>query len=164
VRWLLYVAACIAGLLLALLGSEPLLGPLIAALALYPLATGLIVRADGGPGEPRTAALGPAVAAGLAGTLLIVVLIRLAVDAPSWVDPTSADCGGLSTSVQAAFAWLAAAVFVLAAIPEAVTVTAVGRRLRNAAGPSLPVSLSFFPIAVAFSGLALIVVSFVTNC
>lgn len=163
-RWILYVVACIAGLVLALLGDKPLLGLLIAAIVLYPLGTGLIIRADTGSGGPRTPSLGPAIAAGLAGSLLVVLLVRLAVDAPSWVDPTSADCGGPSTSVQSAAVWLAAAVFVLAAIPESITVTAIGRRLRHATGPSFPVSLSFFPIAVAFSGLALIVVSFVTTC
>jgi hypothetical protein len=164
VRWFLYVVACMAGLVLALLGDEPLLGLLIAAIILYPLGTGLIIRADTDSRGPRMPSLGPAITAGLAGTLLVVFLVRLAVDAPSWVDPTSADCGGPSTSVQSAAVWLAAAVFILAAIPEAITVTAIGRRLRNATGPSFPVSLSFFPIAVAFSGLALIVVSFVTTC
>lgn len=163
-RWIVYLAACIAGLVLALLGDEPLLGLLIAAIVLYPLGTGLIIRADSGSRGPRTPALGPAIAAGLAGTLLVVFLIRLAIDAPSWVDPTSADCGGPSTSVQSAVVWLSAVVFILAAIPEAITVTGIGRRLRQATGPSFPVSLSFFPIAVAFSGLALILVSFVTNC
>ncbi len=163
-RWFLYVVACICRPGAGPARDEPLLGLLIAAIVLYPLGTGLIIRADSGSRGPRTPSLGPAIAAGLAGTLLVVFLIRLAVDAPSWVDPTSADCGGPSTSVQSAAVWLAAVVFILAAIPEAITVTAIGRRLRHATGPSFPVSLSFFPIAVAFSGLALIVVSFVTNC
>lgn len=39
-RWFLYVVACIVGLVLALLGDEPLLGLLIAAIVLYPLGQG----------------------------------------------------------------------------------------------------------------------------
>lgn len=163
-RWLLYVVACLAGLVLALIGGDPLIGLLIAAIVVYPIATGLIIRADSGPRGPERPSLLPAVAAGLAGTLIVVFLIRLAIDAPSWTDPMSADCGGASSGVQSIAVWLAAVVFILAAVPEAITVAAIGRRLRNARGPSFPVSLSFFPIAVAFTGLVLILVSFATNC
>ena len=137
-RSILYVAACIAGLVLALLGDEPLIAILLAAMILYPLATGIIIRADSSSRGPRTPTIGPALAAGLAGTLLVAFLIRLAVDAPDWVDPTSADCGGPSTAIQQLAVWFAAIVFVLAAIPEAITVTAIGRRLRSSSGPSFP--------------------------
>jgi disulfide bond formation protein DsbB len=164
VRWLTYVAACLTGFVLALLGDEPLLGLLIVAVVLYPIGTGLIIRADSTTRGPVRPSLGPALLAGAAGTLLIAFLLRLAFDAPSWVDPTSADCGGPSVGAQEVAVWIAAAVFVVAALPEAVTVTAIGRRLRDSKGPDFPVSLSLFPIAVAFSGLALIVVSFVTSC
>jgi hypothetical protein len=164
VRSILYVAACLAGLVLALLGSDPLIAILLAAMVLYPLATAIIIRADSSSRGPRTPTIGPALAAGLAGTLLVAFLIRLAFDAPDWVDPTSADCGGPSTAVQQLAVWFAAIVFVLAAIPEAVTVAAVGRRLRSSSGPMFPVSLSFYPIAVACSGIALILVSFATTC
>jgi hypothetical protein len=164
VRSILYVAACIAGLVLALLGDEPLIAILLAAMILYPLATAMIIRADSRSGAPRTPTIGPAMAAGLAGTLLVVFLIRLTFDAPGWVDPTSADCGGPSTGVQQLAVWFAAIVFVLAAIPEAVAVIAIGQRLRSSSGPTFPLSLSFYPVAVACSGVALILVSFATTC
>ena len=163
-RLAVYIAACVAGLVLALLGADPLIGILVVAIILYPLATGVIIRADAGSREPGTPALLPALLAGLAGTLLVVILIRLAIAAPDWVDPLSADCGGPSTGTQQLATWFAAVVFVLSAIPEAVTVVGVGRRLRSTSAPDLPVSLGFFPIAVAFSGLALIIVSFATTC
>jgi len=164
VRWFAYLIACIAGLVLAFLGDEPLLGLAVAALIAYPVGTGLIIRADSTGREPARPALGAALLAGAAGALLIAFLLRLAFDAPSWVDPTSADCGGPSVGAQEVAVWISAVIFIVAALPEAVTVTAIGRRLRGASGPSFPVSLSLFPAAVASSGLALIVVSFVTDC
>ena len=163
-RWFAYIAACLAGLVLALIGDEPLLGLVVAAVIIYPLGTGLIIRADSARLEPRNPALLPALAAGIGATFLVVFLIRLAFDAPSWVDPLSADCGGPSVGVQEIVVWISAVVFIVASIPQAITAIGIGRRLRDAPGPSFPVSLSFFPIAVAFSGLALIVVSFVTTC
>lgn len=163
-RWFVYVVACIAGIALAFVGDEPLLGLAVAALIAYPIGTGMIIRADSTTRTPVRPTLGAALLAGIAGALLVAFLIRLAFDAPSWVDPTSADCGGPSVGAQEVAVWISAAIFLVAALPEAITVTAIGRRLRDAGGPSFPVSLSFFPVAVAVSGLALIVVSFVTNC
>lgn len=163
-RWFAYIGACLVGLVLALLGDEPLLGLVIGAVILYPLGTGLIIGADSSSREPRTPALLPSLAAGLAGTFLVVFLLRLAFAAPGWVDPLSADCGGPSVGVQEITVWVSAVIFIVASIPQAITVIGLGRRLRDAPGPSFPVSLSFFPISVAFSGLALIVVSFVTTC
>jgi hypothetical protein len=164
VRLTLYIAACVVGLVLALLGADPLIGVLVVAIVLYPLATGVIIRADSRARDRSAPALLPALLAGLTGTLLVFILIRLAIAAPDWVDPLSADCEGPSTGTQQIATWFAAVVFVLSAIPEAVTVVAVGRRLRSTSTLELPVSLGFFPIAVAFSGLALIIVSFATTC
>ncbi len=137
-RLIAYIAACLVGLLLALIGDDPPIGILVIAIVLYPLATATIIRADSSSRAPRTPSLLPALLAGLTGTLLIVILIRLAVAAPDWVDPLSADCGGPSTGAQQLATWFAAVVFVLSAIPEAVTVAAVGRRLRpsDRTGPS----------------------------
>lgn len=171
-RLVLYLLACVAGLALALLGDEPVLALALAAVLLYPLGValaaggiaGLGASTDGAPPR-RTTPLGGALLAGLAGAFLVVFLIRLAVAAPGWVDPLSADCGGPSTGAQQLATWFATLVFVLAAVPEAVNVASIGGRLgasRTLAG--VPVSLSLYPIAVAMAGIALIVASWATNC
>lgn len=179
-RIFLYLLACAAGLALALLGNEPLLGIGLVAILLYPL--GLAIAATAERADPATAdrradralrggstshatPLAGAVLAGAAGTLLVVLLVRLAVAAPGWVDPLAADCGGPSTGAQQLATWFATLVFVLAALPEAVNVVAVGGRLsRSRPLSQLPISLSLYPIAVAAAGIALIVASWATSC
>lgn len=175
-RTFLYLLACAAGLALALLGNEPLLAIGLAAILLYPL--GLAIAATAERADPATAdravgdgstshatPLAGAALAGAAGTLLVVLLIRLAVAAPGWVDPLAADCGGPSTGAQQLATWFATLVFVLAALPEAVNVVAVGGRLsRSRPLSQLPISLSLYPIAVAAAGIALIVASWATSC
>ena len=69
-RWFAYIAACLAGLVLALLGDEPLLGLVVVAVVLYPLGTGLLIRADSTLDGPRRPALLPSLLAGLGGTFL----------------------------------------------------------------------------------------------
>lgn len=179
----LYLLACAAGLALALLGDEPLLGIALAAVLLYPLGLAIamapergerpdLARSDGPAevaiGEPSASGstpLGGAALAWLAGTLLVVLLIRLAVAAPGWVDPLAADCGGPSTAAQQLATWFAAVAFVLAAIPVAVAITALGARLaRSRPLAALPLTLAPYPFAVALAGIALIVASWATTC
>lgn len=164
-RLLLYLLACATGLALALLGDEPLLGLALAAVLLYPLGLSFAIGGERDERPDRQPPLGSALLAGLAGTLLVVFLIRLAVAAPGWVDPLSADCGGPSTGAQQLATWLATLAFLLAALPEAVTLAALGGRLRGTGHAArMPISLSAYPIAVAVAGIALIVASWATSC
>ncbi len=164
-RIALYPVACLAGLVLGLIGDEPLIGIAAAAVLLYPLGASIVMGAERDGPRARAVPLGGALLAGAAGTLLVVFLIRLAVAAPGWVDPLSADCGGPSTGAQQLATWFATLAFLLSAVPEAVTVAAIGGRLRRS-GPlaSLPLSLAVYPFAVALSGIALIVASWATAC
>ncbi len=165
-RIALYVLACLAGAVLGLLGDEPGVVLALFAVLLFPVAVILLATGDGGdrsrPGAPP---LGPALLAGVAGTLLVVFLIRLAAAAPDWVDPLSADCGGPSTGAQQLATWFATIAFALSALPVAESLVAIGGRLHRR-GPlaALPLSLSFYPVAVAVSGIALIVASWATSC
>ena len=164
---LLFLLACLAGVALALLGDEPLVGLALAAVLLYPLGVYLAVDAgaDEGGGTPRPIPLGGSLLAGLAGALLVVFLIRLAIAAPGWVDPLSADCGGPSTGAQQLATWFATFAFIVAAVPEAVTLAGLGGRLgRSQALSRLPVTLGLYPVAVALAGVALIVASWATSC
>ena len=95
----------------------------------------------------------------------MILAIRLAIDAPDWLNPTSADCGGASTGSQQLVLWSGALLFILSALYMAASLVVVGRSLGDGAtqvGSRSP--LNFFPIAVAASGLALVAASFVTNC
>jgi len=164
---LLFLLACLAGVALALLGDEPLVGLALAAVILYPLGVFLTVEpdADEGGATRRPIPLGGALLAALAGALLVVFLVRLAIAAPGWVDPLSADCGGPSTGAQQLATWFATFAFVLAAVPEAVTLAGLGGRLGGSRALSrLPVTLGLYPVAVALAGIALIVASWATSC
>ena len=120
--------------------------------------------ASGGPTR-RSVPLGGALLAALAGALLVAFLIRLAIAAPGWVDPLSADCGGPSTGAQQLATWFATFAFVLAAVPEAVTLAGLGGRLGGSRTLSqVPVTLGLYPVAVALAGIALIVASWATSC
>jgi hypothetical protein len=164
VRILLYLIACAAGLVLGLLGDEPLIGLALAAVIVYPIAVSFLIGGERDT-HPRNPGLLPACVAGAAGTLLVVFLIRLAFAAPDWVDPLSADCGGPSTGTQQLATWFATIAFVFAALPEAVNLAAIAGRLRGrGALGSLPISLGTYPFAVALAGIALIVAGYATSC
>ena len=161
-RLALYLLACLAGVALALLGDEPPIGLALAAVILYPLGASFVA---GGEQEDRALRLGAALLAGAAGMLLVVFLIRLAVAAPDWVDPLSADCGGPSTGAQQLATWFATIAFLFAAVPEAVTLAGLGGRLSGSRALSqLPVTLGLYPAAVALAGIALIIASWATSC
>ena len=162
-RKLLYVAAIAAGVVLALGGEEPHWPVALAALLIFPVAAGLALRKDSG----RTSPLGLALPAGSAGGALTALALRVAAEAPDWVSATSADCGGAGTGTQQLVAWAAAVIFVLSALPVAASLVALGHRLGRRAGDPpgrLQAPLSAFPIAVAASGLALVVAGYVTAC
>ena len=163
----LFLLACLAGVALAQLGDEPLVGLALAAVLLYPI--GVFLTVDPGPEDDRQTRrpipLGGALLAAIAGALLVAFLIRLAIAAPDWVDPLSADCGGPSTGAQQLATWFATLAFVLAAVPVAVTLAGLGGRLGGSRALSrLPVTLSLYPVAVALAGIALIVASWATSC
>ena len=164
-RIALYLLACLAGAVLGLLGDEPLIGLALAAVLLFPLGIAFTMGGEHDERRRRRVPLGGALLAGVAGALLVIFLIRLAAAAPDWVDPLSADCGGPSTGAQQLATWFATVVFVLSALPVAATLAAIGGRLRER-GPlaALPLSLGFYPVAVAGSGIALIVASWATSC
>jgi len=159
----LFALAALAGAILALLGSEPLWLPAIAALLVFPFAASAAVRharADEG-----RAPLLPATLTAFAGGLLTALALRLAADAPGWLSATAADCGGPSTGVQQLVLWTATLIFLVAALPVAATTLDIGRRVGHtgpADAPSPPLAL--YPVAVALSGLALVAASFVTTC
>jgi len=164
-RLALYLLACLAGVALALLGDEPPIGLALAAVILYPLGASLAVGGERDERRVRPVRLGAALLAGAAGMLLVVFLIRLAVAAPDWVDPLSADCGGPSTGAQQLATWFATIAFLIAAVPEAVTLAGLGGRLHGARTlAQLPVTLGLYPAAVALAGIALIVASWATSC
>jgi hypothetical protein len=159
VALLSFLLAAVVGTVLALLGDDPPVVIALAAVILFPLGVALAVPDD------RSPSLAPALLGAAAGAFLVVFLLRLAIAAPDWVDPLSADCGGPSTGAQQLATWFAAVAFVLAAIPVAVTVTALAGRLagsRPLAG--VPLTLAPYPFAVALAGLALIVASWATSC
>jgi hypothetical protein len=164
VRVALFIVACLAGLIIALLGNEPPLVIALIALLVYPLSVATVTRAADRARRPAPPPLLASLLTGLSGAFLVVLLARLAIDAPSWVDATNADCGGPSTGTQQIALVFASIAFIVAAIPEAVTVAAVGLRLRSSSGPPLPLSLTFFPIAVALTGTFLIIASYITTC
>lgn len=163
-RLALFLLACAVGLALGLLGEQPLIGLALAAVLLYPLGLSFVIGAERDGGR-RPVPVGPALLAGAAGTLLVAFLVRLAIAAPDWVDPLSADCGGPSTGSQQLATWFATIAFLIAAVPEAVNLAALGGRLRGS-GPvaGLPLTLTLFPFAVALAGLALIIAGYATSC
>ncbi|KAA0267935.1 MAG: hypothetical protein EDQ89_11475 [Acidobacteria bacterium] len=155
-----FLLAALLGFALAALGEEPPVVIALAAVILFPLAVALAT--GGGEGRPAT---GPALLGVVAGAFLVAFLVRLAIAAPGWVDPLSADCGGPSTGTQQLVTWFATLSFVLAAIPIAVAVAAIGARLAGSrALAGLPLTLSPYPFAVALAGIALIVASWATSC
>lgn len=165
VRRALYVTAIAAGAVLALVGSQPLWVVAVIAVLAFPLATAAAEPRSGAIRRRRNAPLAPAALVALTGGLLATLALRLAVDAPGWLSPTSADCGGPSTAVQQLVLWSATLIFAVAAVPVAVTLLRVGRRLTpgssEATGPS---PLSLYPLAVAVSGIALVAASYATSC
>ncbi len=110
----LYAVSIAAGAVLGTLGSEPLWGVAIAALLLFPVATGAALRERRDDGAP----LVPALLAGLAGGVLVALALRLALAAPDWLNETHADCGGASTGTQQAVLWAAAVVFAASSLPS----------------------------------------------
>ena len=165
-RLALYLLACLAGVALALLGDEPPIGLALAAVILYPLGASFVAAGERDDRPAPPVRLGAAVLAGAAGMLLVVFLVRLAIAAPDWVDPLSADCGGPSTGAQQLATWFATIAFLFAAVPEAVTLAGLGGgRLRGARTlAQLPVTLGLYPAAVALAGIALIIASWATSC
>ena len=161
----LYLLACLAGAVLGLLSDEPLIGLALAAVLLFPLGVSFTMGGEHDERRGRPVPLGGALLAGVAGALLVVFLIRLAAAAPDWVDPLSADCGGPSTGAQQLATWFATIVFALSALPVAATLAAIAGRLkRDGRLAALPLSLGFYPVVVAASGIALIVASWATSC
>lgn len=183
-RLALFLAASFLGAIIALLGDEPFWLAAVLAVIVFPVAAALADRGRSGPEErpargpgnrgarPRGAP--PLVATlltALAGGLLIVLLLRLAVAAPDWLSKAAVDCGGPSEGFQRLVLFGAAAVFVASTAPVLVTLTRLGARFlegpreADGVGPGdRPLPLGFYPLAVAASGLALIASSFVTNC
>ncbi len=158
-RIALFALAAAVGVALALLGSEPLWLPAVAALLVFPVAAN---AAAGRSRRRRPAPLLPAALTALAGGLLTALALRLALDAPGWLSATAADCGAPSTGTQQLVLWSASVVFFLAAFPIALTTLRVGTSLRP--GAHTDAELSLYPIAVALAGLALIAAAFVTTC
>lgn len=164
-RIALYLLACLAGAVLGTVGDEPLIGIALAGVLLFPLGVSFTMGGERDERRGRPVSLGGALLAGVAGALLVVFLIRLAAAAPDWVDPLSADCGGPSTGAQQLATWFATVVFVLSALPVAATLAAIAGRLRQDGRlAALPLSLGFYPVVVAASGIALIVASWATSC
>ncbi len=163
-----FAAAIASGAVIGLLGSRPLWGPAVAALLLFPIGCGIALRGPRASSEGRRdprAPLAAALTTGVAGGLLTILAVRLAIDAPGWLSPTSADCGGASTATQQLVLWTGALLFTLSALPIAASLLVVGRGLgARDTPPGSRSPLSFFPVAVAASGLALIAAAFVTNC
>ncbi len=161
-RMALFALAAAVGVVVALLGSEPLWLPAVAALLIFPVAA----NAAAGTARPdHPTALLPALLAALTGGLLTALALRLALAAPGWLSATAADCGAPSTGTQQLVLWSGSVVFFLAAFPVAVATLRVGARL----GPgdhadAEPPPLSLYPVAVALAGLALIAAGFVTTC
>lgn len=153
-----FALAVAVGVVLALLGSEPLWLPAVAALLIFPVAA----NAAGGGSRP---ALLPALLTALTGALLSALALRLALAAPGWLSATAADCGAPSTGTQQLVLWTASVVFILAAFPVAVATLRIAARLRPADHTeAAPPPLSLYPVAVALAGLALIAAGFVTTC
>ena len=163
-RFALYALCALVGVVIALLGSEPLWLPAVAALLAFPIAATVADRESRSGRGGSAPALAAAVTA-LAGGLLAALAIRLAVAAPGWLSATAADCGGPSTGVQQLVLWTATLIFFLAAFPIAATLLSIGRRQRpgDYAEAGAP-PLTLYPVAVALSGLALVAASFVTTC
>lgn len=161
-RMALFALAAVAGVVLALLGSEPLWLPAVVALLIFPVAAN--AAAGGSPPEHPTTLL-PAALAALAGGLLTALALRLAVDAPGWLSATAADCGAPSTGTQQLVLWTSSLIFFLAAFPVAVATLRIGARLRPGDHTEdEPPPLSLYPVAVALAGLALVAAGFVTTC
>ena len=164
-RVALYALLALAGAVIALLGEEPLWLPAVVALLVFPIAA-MVSDRESRPGRRlRTAPVLPAALTALSGGLLTALALRLAVDAPGWFSSTAAACGAVSTEIQQLVLWFATFVFIVAAVPVAVTTLTIGRRLRpgdHAEADSPPIAL--YPVAVAVSGMALIAASYVTNC
>ncbi len=164
-RIAIYALAAVAGIVIALLGDEPLWIPAVVALLAFPITAAICVRESKPGSRARTAPFLPATATALAGGLLTALAIRLALDAPGWLSATSADCGGASTGVQRIVLWASAVIFFLAALPVAATTFSIGRRLRpEGVEDAPPPPLALYPVAVALSGLALIAAGYVTTC
>lgn len=160
-RTALYAIAAALGAGLALLGSEPLWVLAIAALIAFPIAAAAAVgRRRGGGWGSLPALLGAAVAGGL----LTALAIRLAIDAPDWLNPGAADCGGASEATQDSILGIATALFLAAGAAMALNLVAVLRRSGPGEDAGGPASLTLYPGAVAISGLGLVGASFATSC
>lgn len=165
-RILLFAGAAVLGIVIGLLGSQPLWLPAVVALLVFPVAVAIADRESSSAGSERerSAPLLPATLTALAGGLLTALAMRLAFLAPGWLSATSADCGGASTGVQQLVLWTAALIFFLAAFTVAATTLSVGRRLRPTDEISSTPPLALYPIAVSLSGLALVAAGYVTTC
>ena len=164
-RIALYALAALVGIVIALLGDDPLWIPTVLALLAFPFAAAVADRESRRARGPSAAPLLPAMLTALSGGFLATLALRLAVDAPGWLSTTAADCGGPSTGVQQLVLWAAALVFFLAAFPPGVTVLNIGRRLSpgdHSERESPPLIL--YPVAVAVSGLAQVAAGYVTTC
>lgn len=157
-----FALAAAVGVALALLGSEPLWLPAVAALLIFPVAAN---AAAGRLRAGQAGALLPALLTALTGGLLTALALRLALAAPGWLSATAADCGAPSTGTQQLVLWTSSVVFLLAAFPVAVATLRVGNGLRSGnRSEAEPPPLSLYPVAVALAGLALIAAGFVTTC
>lgn len=160
-----YAIATLTGVVVALLGSEPLWIPAVVALLVFPIAAAIADRRSQPGPRARSAPLGASTLTAFAGGLLAALAIRLAVDAPGWLSATAADCGGASTATQQLVLWGAALTFAVAAAPVAVTLFSIGQRLRSEpSGPVVSPPLTFYPLGVAAAGFALVAAGYVTNC
>lgn len=160
----IFAAAVVAGGIVAVLGSEPIWAAAVVAVAVFPLAASVADRRSRSVRRQQTPLL-PAALAGLAGGFLVVLLLRLALAAPGWLSELSADCGGSSEGSQQLVLWGSALVFLVAAVPVAITLLELLRRLREGRSEDgSPVPLGLYPLAVAAAGVALIAAGFVTNC
>lgn len=161
----LYALSILLGVVIALLGSQPLWLPAVAALLVFPIAAAVADRQSRPSDRPRRAPLLPAALTALAGGLLAALALRLAANAPGWLSATAADCGGASTGVQQLVLWSSTVIFLLAAVPVAVTLLSIGMRLRTGDyAEAISPPLNLYPAAVALSGLALIAAGYVTTC
>lgn len=157
-----FALAAAVGVVLALLGSEPLWLPAVAALLIFPVAAN---AAAARLRSSQPAALLPATLTALTGGLLTALALRLALAAPGWLSATAADCGAPSTGTQQLVLWTSSVVFFLAAFPVAVATLRIGGGLRAGDhAEAEPPPLSLYPVAVALAGLALIAAGFVTTC
>lgn len=159
-----YVAAAAAGAIVATLGEEPLWLAAVVALIVFPLAAAAADRESRPERRRRRTPLLPALAAALSGGLLVALLIRLALAAPGWVGESTVGCGGPYSGSERLLLFAAALAFAAATLPVAITLLRLAPFGPARTEDSPPVPLRYYPLAVAASGLALIVASYATNC